>query len=130
MDGGMPLRVEQLMTEQVKQRPEHIAFQFGERRWSYARLHAAMERRAARLIRAGVRPGDVIATAEPVHDDTMIAFLACCRMDGAFLPLPPGLSATEVSALIARARAPCPDSGRCAAPRLPLSPRVAARPPG
>jgi len=105
MDGGMPLRVEQLMTEQVKQRPEHIAFQFGERRWSYARLHAAMERRAARLIRAGVRPGDVIATAETVHDDTMIAFLACCRMDGAFLPLSPGLSAAEVSALIARARA-------------------------
>lgn len=105
MDGGTPLRVEQLVIEQAKQRPEHVALCFGERRWTYARLQAAMERRAARLIRAGARPGDVIATTEPVHDETMIAFLACCRMDGAFLPLSPGLSATEVSSLMARARA-------------------------
>jgi len=104
MDGGTPLRVEQLVIEQAKRRPEHVALCFGTRRWTYARLSAEMERRAARLIQAGARSGDVIATTEPVHDDTVIAFLACCRMDGAFLPLSPGSSATEVSPLMARAR--------------------------
>ncbi len=50
MDGGTPLRVEQLVIEQAKRRPEHVALCFGTRRWTYAWLSAEMERRAARLM--------------------------------------------------------------------------------
>jgi len=98
------VRVETLIDEMAAQRPNHPALIFGERCWTYAQLRREVDRRAAVLVEAGIQPGDIVLTTEPVTDDVAIAFLACCRVGLVLLYLSPKLTIAELAPLVARAK--------------------------
>lgn len=95
-----PLRIEAIVENLARQRPDHSALVFGERIWTFAALWREVNRRAAMLIEDGIGPGDVIFTAEPVTDDVAITFLACCRADATLLYLSPSLTVGEMAPLV------------------------------
>ncbi len=120
------LRVEWLIDAMAAARPDHAALLFHERRWTYAHLRAEMDRRAAALVVAGLVVGDVVACAEIVTDEVILAFLACCRAGGIFFHLSPHLTAAETAPLVARAGARFVLTARGAP--LPAAPGVPALP--
>ncbi len=105
MPDTRPIRIETLIANAASRHPARAALIFGARRWTYGQLYAEMERRAALLVAAGLMPGDVVVTAEPVSDDVAIAFLACCRAGLVMLPLSPNLTAAELVPIIVRSGA-------------------------
>lgn len=58
------VRIEALVDEAAARFPHRTALVYGERQWTYAELHAEMDRRAALLIEAELRPGDRSARSE------------------------------------------------------------------
>lgn len=96
-------RVEVAIDRAAASRPAHTALIYGERRWTYDQLRHESLRRAARLVEAGLRAGDVAVSAIPTSDDLVITFLACCRVGVVLLPLSPVLSNAEQRVLLARA---------------------------
>lgn len=98
------LRVEQLIERAAARHPDKLALIFGERRWTYGQLLAELDRRAARLVEIGVRPGEIVLTTEPLSDDFLIAFLACCRASAIMLPLAAQIAPPELRALADRAQ--------------------------
>ena len=115
MSDMIPVRVETLVGEAAARRPDHPALIYGERRWTYGQLRDEMNRRAAVLVEAGLQPGDVVATTEPITDDLAISFLASCRADLTFIALSSKLTAAEIAPLVARAGARCILTARGAA---------------
>ncbi|MGI8688989.1 MAG: class I adenylate-forming enzyme family protein [Thermomicrobiales bacterium] len=103
MSEQVSARVEYMIDEHAARRPDHTALIFENRSWTYARLRAEVDRRAALLVATGLQPGDVVATTVPPCDDVAIAFFACCRADLTFLSLSPTLATVEQAALLARA---------------------------
>lgn len=122
-----PVRVETLVDMIAAQRPHHPALLFGERRWTYIQLRIELDRRAARLVEAGLRTGDVVATTEAASDDLAISFLACCRAGLTLLPLSAALTRAEVTPLFDQAHARIvltadgnPHPAQATLPSLPL----------
>ncbi|HEY8598073.1 MAG TPA: AMP-binding protein [Thermomicrobiales bacterium] len=97
------IRVDRLVDRMAAARPHHPALIYGERRWTYSQLLGEMERRATNLRASGMQPGDVVGTNEPISDDALITFLACCRADLPLLHLSVRLAAAEVRPLLLRA---------------------------
>ena len=60
--------------------PERDALIYGHRTWSYADYHARVSRLASALTRAGIKPGDVVATVlpnVPAQSEASFAIPAC-----------------------------------------------------
>ena len=60
--------------------PERDALIYGPRTWSYADYHARVSRLASALTRAGIKPGDVVATVlpnVPAQSEASFAIPAC-----------------------------------------------------
>ncbi|HEY8598711.1 MAG TPA: class I adenylate-forming enzyme family protein, partial [Thermomicrobiales bacterium] len=103
-DEGEPLalRVEALIERAAARHPAKPAIIFGERCWTYAATLAELDRRAARLFEHGAAEGAVILTAEPLSDDFLLTFLACCRAGLIFIPLAQQTAPAELVALADR----------------------------
>jgi len=97
------MRIDRLVDWMAAVRPHHPALIYGERRWTYAQLLVEMERRATILRASGVQPGAIIGTTEPISDDMLITFLACCRADIPLLYLSARLTNAELRPLSLRA---------------------------
>jgi pyochelin synthetase len=74
-------------------------------RYSYAQLHQHSERIAARLRRAGVRPGDLVAVALSKGADQPAAVLGTLRAGGAYVPIDPQWPASRIRHLLTDTRA-------------------------
>ncbi|MDQ2785690.1 MAG: AMP-binding protein [Chloroflexota bacterium] len=123
-----PVRIETLIANAASRHPKRAALIFSARRWTYGQLHAETERRAALLVAAGLMPGDVVGIAEPMSDDVVIAFFACCRAGIVPLYLSPNLTAAELTPLVVRSAAkrmlrvvPAPHPALPDLPVLPLA---------
>lgn len=96
------MRIEETIDAAAAQTPEAIALRCGSRSWTYGALRAERDRRAGRLIDAGLQVGDRVATAERVTDDYIITILACGRAGLIVAGLSSLLTETELTALTVR----------------------------
>ncbi|WP_326821531.1 non-ribosomal peptide synthetase [Streptosporangium sp. NBC_01756] len=85
-----------LFAERVRLAPDAIAVSHGDRRLSYAEVHARAVRLAARLTSAGVRPETVVAVCARRSPELVVALLAVAAAGGAYLPLDPAYPAERL----------------------------------
>jgi amino acid adenylation domain-containing protein len=74
--------------QQAAARPDAVAIECGEQRWTYAEIAAASRCFAADLQRAGVRPGAIVGIGIGRSVEFVIAVLAVLRNGAAYAPLP------------------------------------------
>lgn len=86
----MSMRVGELIGEQVRRRPDATALIAPDGRIGYAELDRRANALARRLVREGVRPGDVVLVQAPRGLRLGVAVLAVLRAGGAFCVVDPG----------------------------------------
>jgi long-chain acyl-CoA synthetase len=94
--------------------PDAIALEDGSAALTYRQLHERVDRLAARLVRKGIRQGDVVSALLPNGCDCIVAVLAAARAGATFCPINPRFTAREMDRLvrIAKPRAVLVDSNR------------------
>ena len=73
--------------QQAAGRPDAVAIECGEQRWTYAEIAAASRFFAADLQRAGVRPGAIVGIGIGRSVEFVVAVLAVLRCGAAYVPL-------------------------------------------
>jgi amino acid adenylation domain-containing protein len=85
--------------------PDRPALRSGDRRLTYGRLGELAEATAARLVAAGVRPGDVVAVRSADRFGQVTGLLAVWRAGAVYVALDPEAPAERTERLLARAGA-------------------------
>jgi non-ribosomal peptide synthetase component F len=80
--------VHRVFDQQAAGRPDAVAIECGEQRWTYAEIAAASRFFAADLQRAGVRPGAIVGIGIGRSVEFVVAVLAVLRCGAAYAPLP------------------------------------------
>ncbi|GAA2882354.1 hypothetical protein GCM10010517_45500 [Streptosporangium fragile] len=80
--------------------PDALAVLCGERRLTYRELDERANRVAHRLIREGVRPGDVVGSMTGRSPEALTAFLGIVKSGGVYLPLDPALPPDRLGHLL------------------------------
>ncbi|GIH93335.1 non-ribosomal peptide synthetase [Planobispora siamensis] len=81
--------VPEMITQAVRRAPGAVAVLCGEDRVTYGELDARADALAGALVRAGVRPGDVVGVCLPRSIEMITSLLAVWRAGAAYLPLDP-----------------------------------------
>ncbi|MBT9384538.1 amino acid adenylation domain-containing protein [Pseudooceanicola sp. CBS1P-1] len=92
-----------LISDQLKAAPEAEALVFGDKRYSAARLDAAIDDLAGNLAARGIGPGDVVAVALPRSAELIIALQAVVRAGAAYVPLDPEDASARRADMLERA---------------------------
>ncbi len=94
--------------------PNAIALEDGSAALTYRQLHERVDRLAARLVRKGIRQGDVVSALLPNGCDCIVAVLAVARAGATFCPLNPRFTARELARIfrVAKPRAVLVDGNR------------------
>jgi long-chain acyl-CoA synthetase len=81
--------VADLVTEAAARTPGHLAFvdHATGRRMTWQQVHAAADAYAARLLQAGLGPGDRVAIVQPTNAEFAVALFAVLRAGGIAVPL-------------------------------------------
>jgi long-chain acyl-CoA synthetase len=95
----------ELIRFHARQRPNHPALIEGERRVSFATLDAMMDRVAATLQRAGIRPTEAIAICAGSSLEYAAVFLGALRAGVAVAPLAPSSTPQTIADMAANAEA-------------------------
>ena len=90
----------EVLSRQALRVPRREALIFGERRRTYAELHADVNRRANALRRAGVNKGDRLALMSTNTDDFVLVVYAAFRLGAILVPVNPRMAAPEVTYLL------------------------------
>jgi fatty-acyl-CoA synthase len=88
----------------VRKRPNRDALRFDERAWTYAELERAAGRVAARLLAAGIVPGDRVAAYGRNSDAYVLLWLACNRAGFVHVPINYALNPTELAYIVDQSR--------------------------
>ncbi|MBT2449266.1 amino acid adenylation domain-containing protein [Streptomyces sp. ISL-43] len=96
-------RVHELFEQRVRQHPNAVAAQHGNRKWTYQELNARANRLARALRAQGLHREGVVAVAMERNLDWLAAVLAVFKAGGAYLPIEPHLPAERITAMLARA---------------------------
>ncbi|OEJ35111.1 non-ribosomal peptide synthetase [Streptomyces subrutilus] len=97
------LRVHELFEQRVRQHPNAVAAQHGDRHWTYQELNARANLLARALRAQGLRREGVVAVAMERDLDWLAAVLAVLKAGGAYLPVEPHLPAERITSMLARA---------------------------
>ncbi|MFE3518548.1 amino acid adenylation domain-containing protein [Streptomyces sp. NPDC059166] len=97
------LRFHQLFERRVREHPDAVAVVHGERRWTYRDVNIRANRLAHALLKAGLRPQDVVAVVSERSPEWLAAVIAVLKSGGAYLPVEPRFPAERVAAMLARA---------------------------
>lgn len=84
----------------VSRFPNKEALVFGDRRWTFSRLAQAIDRVAARLVAAGLAPGDRVAAYGRNSDAFLILWLACARAGLVHVPINYALVGRELHYIV------------------------------
>ncbi|MES1925310.1 amino acid adenylation domain-containing protein [Salinisphaera sp. T31B1] len=109
------------MAAQAEAAPERIAVVSGDTRTSYAELKQAVDALAARLQKAGVKPGDRVAVAVGRSERMVIATCAVQRAGAAYVPCDPRYPAERLALMWSDAQAHLILTERAVADGLPPS---------
>ncbi|MEU8874118.1 amino acid adenylation domain-containing protein [Streptomyces javensis] len=93
-----------LFAAQAARTPGSTAVVCGERRMSYAELHAASDRLARRLVARGAGPETVVAVVMERSAALVVALLGVLKAGAAYLPVDPDYPADRIAYLLADAR--------------------------
>ncbi len=96
-------RVHELFEQRVRQHPNAVAAQHGNRQWTYEELNARANRLARALRAQGLQREGVVAVAMERDLDWLAAVLAVFKAGGAYLPIEPHLPAERINTMLARA---------------------------
>ncbi|MCW1926209.1 amino acid adenylation domain-containing protein [Luteolibacter arcticus] len=86
--------------ETARNHPSRTALVFGEETATYAQLHAEATTVAARLIEAGVKPGDLVALCSKPSPEMITGLLGILLAGGAYVPLDPDYPAQRFALLL------------------------------
>ena len=92
-----------LVAAQVRRTPAAVAVTGADGELTYADLDARTAALAARLVAAGVRPGDLVAVCLPRTAQLVVALLAVARAGAASVPVDPGHPAGRRALILAEA---------------------------
>lgn len=94
--------------------PHAIALEDGSATLTYLQLRERVDGLTARLVRKGIRPGNVVSALLPNSCDCIVAVLAAARAGATFCPLNPRFTARELVRLmrVAKPRAVLVDCDR------------------
>lgn len=96
-------RVHELFEQRVRQHPNAVAAQHGDRKWTYQELNARANRLARALRAQGLHREGVVAVAMERNLDWLAAVLAVFKAGGAYVPIEPHLPAERIKTMLARA---------------------------
>lgn len=96
-------RVHELFEQRVRQHPDAVAAQQGDRKWTYQELNTRANRLARALRAQGLQREGVVAVAMERNLDWLAAVLAVFKAGGAYLPIEPHLPAERITSMLARA---------------------------
>ncbi|WP_449486303.1 non-ribosomal peptide synthetase [Streptomyces avidinii] len=96
-------RAHELFEQRVRQHPNAVAAQHGDRTWTYQELNARANRLARGLRARGLHREGVVAVAMERNLDWLAAVLAVFKAGGAYLPIDPHLPAERVNSMLTRA---------------------------
>ncbi|MEV7525392.1 amino acid adenylation domain-containing protein [Streptomyces sp. NPDC091371] len=96
-------RAHEVFEQRVRQHPDAVAAQHGNREWTYQELNTRANRLARALRAQGLHREGVVAVAMERDLDWLAAVLAVFKAGGAYLPVEPHLPAERVKAMLARA---------------------------
>ena len=92
--------VDAILRRSASRYPDRTALTFGDRRWTYAELDAAVDRVAADLARRGLEAGARVAAYGINSDAYLIAFLAVSRAGLTHVPVNYALTGGELEYLL------------------------------
>ncbi|RPF43549.1 amino acid adenylation domain-containing protein [Streptomyces sp. Ag109_G2-6] len=98
-----PHRAHELFEQRVRQHPNAVAAQHGDRKLTYQELNVRANQLAHALRAQGLRREGVVAVAMERTLDWPAAVLAVLKAGGAYLPVEPHLPAERIKAMLARA---------------------------
>ncbi|MFF6918414.1 amino acid adenylation domain-containing protein [Streptomyces sp. NPDC012466] len=81
--------IDTLIRRAAQERPDAVAVECGDRRWTRRELDARIEAYAAGLTARGVRAGDRVGVLLPRSDEAVAAMLGILRAGAAYVPLDP-----------------------------------------
>ena len=81
--------LQDLIGDKVRQYPDKVAVQYGERIMTYKNLHETSDQLAALLLDLEVGPGDIIGVAADRSPEMLITLLAIMKSGAAYLPIDP-----------------------------------------
>ncbi|MFF0549756.1 amino acid adenylation domain-containing protein [Streptomyces sp. NPDC004311] len=96
-------RFHELFEQRVRQHPQAVAAQLGDRTWTYGELNSRANRLAHALRARGLRAEGVVAVAMERDLDWLASVLAVLKAGGVYLPVEPHLPAARVRAMLDRA---------------------------
>ncbi|MEU0372875.1 amino acid adenylation domain-containing protein [Streptomyces sp. NPDC006283] len=79
--------IDSLLRARAEERPDAVAVEFGDSRWTYRDLDTRIDAYAAGLAARGVRPGDRVGIILPRTDEAVAVMLAALRTGAAYVPL-------------------------------------------
>jgi fatty-acyl-CoA synthase len=97
--------VAQVLEEQVREIPDRAFLHFGDRRLSYAQLHARAKALAAALHELGVERGDRVALDLPNWPEFVISMFAAARLGAVIVPLNPRFTVPELQYMLRHSEA-------------------------
>lgn len=96
-------RFHELFEERAKARPDDVAAEHGDLRWTYRELNARANRLGRALLERGLGRESVVAVVTKRNLDWMAAVLAVFKAGGVYLPIEPHFPADRIAATLSRA---------------------------
>ncbi|MFF7125470.1 MULTISPECIES: acyl-CoA synthetase [unclassified Streptomyces] len=100
MTQGHGSTVDGVLRRSARRTPARVALEYGERRWTYEELDAAVSRAAGLLRAEGLAPGDRVGAYGHNSDAYLIAFLACARAGLVHVPVNQNLTGADLAYIV------------------------------
>jgi amino acid adenylation domain-containing protein/thioester reductase-like protein len=102
---GNAMLLHRTLEDGARATPGRVALVDGERRLDYAALDRLANRHAARLVAAGVAPGDLVAVDSRKGAEEIVATLAILKAGAAYVPIATDMPVARAESLLARSGA-------------------------
>lgn len=94
------MRLHQYVIESARRHPDRLAVDSGNTTLSYRQLDRRANALAARLLQAGLQPGDRVVLYADKSGDTVVAMQAVLRVGAAYVPIDSGVPAQRAATIV------------------------------
>ncbi|MCG8416744.1 MAG: amino acid adenylation domain-containing protein [Proteobacteria bacterium] len=96
--------VHELIEEHAQRRPEALAVQYNEEALSYAELNTRANQVAHYLVKAGVKPDDIVAISVERSVERIVGVLGILKAGAAYIPVDPTYPAQRIAFMLTEAK--------------------------